>query len=291
MIRFSKITSLLCLIAILVFASATPVSNATTENEPLRRVKLHVLYDESYRYFFNGNGIEEAADRIRQMAELTKAPFKNIWNIELEYSFQRYEDLIGPSYATQCTSGTLWSYVEDPVTGRVTRVWDLADGDCTCTDYCIETDPEVLTHHNSAYKLLHLLRMNGLPEGKDELIGYFGHRLCYHKAGSDFDHVAGLTYHNLHYIVGLGTGSLFDSNGNLINDEYYLENLLSNARILQHELSHHYDLEDGQCTPNQACIMSGGFDGGIIYLSDLWCDSCAAKFNPSLVGSVVDGGN
>lgn len=59
----------------------------------------------------------------------------------------------------------------------------------------------------------------------------------------------------------------------------YSENV--HIRIMQHEISHLFGCDDGCCTSNELCVMSGGYDNKNLNITNIWCTSCSQMFNPN----------
>lgn len=110
-------------------------------------------------------------------------------------------------------------------------------------------------HHKNHYRNWGLL--NNLGRGNADItIGFFGFRPC-SAGGLSLDWLSTVCQPNLSYWT-----------------EQY------NRRTLQHEISHLFGCHDGQCSDDQNCIMSGGFDNCANFDQiNIWCDNCKANFD------------
>lgn len=136
----------------------------------------------------------------------------------------------------------------------------LANNECCHehTDVCGTTcqdSTDTPNHHKNHYRNFYLLYNNGKGSA-DITIGFFGFLPCA-AGGLTLDWLSTVCQPNLSYWT--------------IN---------YNRRTLQHEISHLFGCHDGNCTPGQSCIMSGGFDNvTAMDQDDIWCDQCKSDFN------------
>lgn len=136
-----------------------------------------------------------------------------------------------------------------------------------CGSTCANTS-STSNHHKNMYRN-HYQVINDIPiTGYDLMLTASASNMCYNSGGS---HSTG--------ILGLGGVS---------GDYCFVKNnttggMRLSIRVIQHELSHNYGLNDSNCSASENCIISGEFDNNSIYnLSTIWCTNCTNNFNSSL---------
>jgi hypothetical protein len=81
----------------------------------------------------------------------------------------------------------------------------------------------------------------------------------------------------VHFTNLLGLGGL---NGNYCMARVINTDRTRSIRIMQHEISHLFGMDDDTCTGNKPCICHGGFDYIADFTNyDIWCDHHAAQFD------------
>lgn len=286
-------------LAVIILCSVISLpSKAFTITLPAREVNMLIVYDESYEAFFEKLGITDFENRLRQMVYMAELPFRNTWNISLNCTVLPYEETLGDDYACQTCPG-LWSWENgEPNT---TRVWNHLTGQCNCYSTCYSslTAPG---HHNSAHRLLDIARNYATSSSVYDVVGVFtGHQICFGGA-NDHRQIGGLAYPGGNAFIGVGHHDIYTRNGSsdswTLTDSTpnFLNNIMSNIALMQHEFSHNYGLGDGNhdftdennCNMNMPCVMSGGF-GGIVYAENIWCEHCRSKFAYSSKGHLLGG--
>jgi hypothetical protein len=136
-------------------------------------------------------------------------------------------------------------------------------------------------HHKSAGRALHETIMWSQANGNRDLcLSIIGYPICWYFGPGNHGEVAGLAYPGPHegWIFYGAIASPDKSQG-------FEEERISARNIIQHELSHNYGVNyQVPCTPNQNCIMSGGFDDEPINFPDVWCQNCKNRFIANLYG-------
>lgn len=77
-------------------------------------VRIKILYDSSYAYFFKKAGFDSTAEiesRLMQLSKLIKVPYLSTYNVNLEFTVQSYESLLGHTYADQYGQDCVWELV------------------------------------------------------------------------------------------------------------------------------------------------------------------------------------
>lgn len=287
-------------LAVIILCSVISLpSKAFVIQLPAREVNMLILYDESYEAFFEELGITDFENRLRQMVYMAEIPFKNVWNISLNCTVLPYANILGEAYSCQTCPG-LWSWEND--VPNTTRVWRHLTGQCQCYSTCYSS-LSTPGHHNSAHRILDNAENYAGSSSAYDIVGVFtGHEICY-GAGSSHDQIGGLAYPGGNAFVGVGHADVAYAHDTtpetwVITDttRNFLNNIMSNIAIMQHEFSHNYGLGDGNydftdqnnCNLNMPCVMSGGF-GGIVYAENIWCEHCRAKFAYSSKGHLLGG--
>ena len=96
-------------------------------------VRIKILYDSSYAYFFKKAGFDSTAEiesRLMQLSKLIKVPYLSTYNVNLEFTVQSYESLLGHTYADQYGQDCVWELVTNE-NGRSEKKWHTS-GICEC---------------------------------------------------------------------------------------------------------------------------------------------------------------
>lgn len=280
--KTSKRVTMIGLTVIMLCLFISPAFSSGATTYPARTIDVKMLYDKSYEAFIEDRYDITVESRIDQIVEYAAFPFDTIWNIEVVPSIAPYSSVLGTEYSLQftypnsCTN--LWSWGSGNDTKYV-PVW-RHNGQCACVanSQCYNglSNP---SHHNSGRRYIYELQdyMENARNYYDSIMSIFGHKLCYVYSDTNIHrYVGGLSLWSSGVAIISGvSGHNFNSNGD--GSEYGLSNFLSSVRIFQHEFSHLFGLPDGNCSLNQPCIMSGGFDG-VVHAGDVWCDACKARF-------------
>lgn len=267
------------LLAALVFCTSFAMPFAKAEVDfPARTVDLLILYDQSYKAYWAGQGITDPVHRLEQMAELAVVPFQAKLNITLNITIQSYQSVLGPSYAMACPI----VYPEDnfSIGNRVSHHWEY-DEQCDCDG--LDDAYSNSRHHNNLSTLLDAIDNYCSNQTTYDAVGvYFAFNGCHSCHIPDaFHHPPGIARRLGKVFAATGTGDP-------TNMPYQHLNLTSCVALLWHEFSHTFGLSDGSndfvtnpsdnCTENYPCTMSGGFDH-VIYAPNVWCPNCLYKLS------------
>lgn len=245
-------------------------------------ISVQVLYDESFRFLF-GVG-EPSLDRARQIVEYSAFPLESRFGISLDVDYQRYESVLGNTYAAQHECQNLWTWgeISDELCGRV---WHLSGKEkCGCygDEQCFTTANNV-GHHGSAQRNLNIVYNYASSSQYDKVVALFGHALCYTWTYSPLNHG---------YVGGLASGSdkaaiVHSGNGSghdLTENSQNIGNFITTSRYFTHEFSHLIGAHDKKCADNTACVMCGALYG-IVSVNNPWCSTCTEDINEWLVST------
>ena len=252
-------------------------------------INILLMYDESYDDVLQQYGLthEQIVKRFDEIGRLIRYPYYDTFGISLNFTVSDYSSYLGDEYAMQCPVGNgLRTYVSsiagDETSGLVRpRVGWLKGGQCTCTpvddEHNCNYDEPGVGHHNNVFSWL--MPMNAYAGSNtnefNQASVYTAMSIChFDKSLGKHRFYAGCSYLGSHAAVLGGTGQLSESMPN----PYQTFNMLSNRTVFWHEFGHNSFLHDGNCSENQPCAMSGGFDS-ILHANDVWCDNCKAIIN------------
>lgn len=210
--------------------------------------------------------------------KIASIPYKKTFNINLEFTVQSYESLIGPTYASQCTCGSLFTGGDG--SGKY-RNWDYFNGRCTCTDLENPTpNPDIDIRHTSSQVILWNLfdYMNTHETEFDSLGLLVAHRLT---AGNS--NIGGMAYYGGKVFTFVANEHLYDRNiidFGTYGGKHFIYNMKRLIAKFQHEFNHCCRLLDHyEGTLNEPCTQGGaGFDE-IIYAESIYCSACMPIFN------------
>jgi hypothetical protein len=132
-----------------------------------------------------------------------------------------------------------------------------------CSNTSYEGPPFEYQHHKNGYYAFDYSR-TFLLCGCDFQLLYLGHVMC---GNTDTVHFTGL----------LGLSEL---NGQYCMARVINTTSIKNIRVMQHEISHLFGMDDDACTAGQPCICHGGFDNISSFQNrDIWCAHHAAQFD------------
>ena len=253
-------------------------------------INILLLYDDSYEFFFSHLSVnrELLEKRLQEVGKLAELPYLNKFGIHLNFTIGDYSSYLGDEYALQCPIGNglrdYQDYFIQPTAndGNSGTLGWIYNGQCTCTPIT-ETGndcnyPDATPgHHNNVIALREPARLFALQESNnfDLCAVISAQSLCYSWCG-DHRYCGGMSYYKGTGFVINGTYSTGSSCSGSVRP-YYPSNLLSDVTLFLHEFGHSADLFDTMCTPNQPCIMSGGFDS-VVSANDIWCDYCLSRF-------------
>ena len=286
----------LSMVLIILFLFSFPISASPSQLETQHDVSMLVLYDESYSVYVSEFLGLDPEDRLEQILDYACLSFKNTFNVNLNYNICTYENCIGapfsvsPEFPDTCINLWAWDFTVTPPG----RIWNSVSGYCNCTnDSQCYVYGSSLGHHTSGMRLLRAMydyRAGIVNPDFDCIVTFVGHKVClwYNNShgycgGATMPYsgwmcsvVSGVQDHNqVPYQVD------YDDDPNYDLSTFHVCNFLSNVKIFQHEVSHIFGANDGCCTSDSPCIMSGGFDG-IVYVNNLWCSQCTSDFSPDL---------
>lgn len=280
-------------IAVIMLCIAFNPPIASAEVYPARSTKVLVLCDESYRAYLKSSYGEYNSDIVAQIMKLAARPFSNVWNNGLDITIMSYEDVIGAPNSVLagengCNNLWHWEYYKSGEDRY--RKWNHY-GSCNCNHNLYCDGPVTGYHHTSQAPILNAteayLQSDLVPY--DVVATIVGHNLCYTTgnvySGYTHSYCGGMTRPASKVLCVSG---ILNYTGWENSTDVSGQRMISTVHTFQHELSHVFGCPDGGCTANEACIMSGAFDG-VISVNNLWCNSCRVRFANNI--GIFDGNN
>lgn len=253
------------------------------ENSPT--INVLIAYDESYEYVFRSYECPVSAmeKRLQEITELIRLPFLKTYGININFTIGAYSDYIGEEYALQCpVDSGLRVLNTDGSIGWVNN------GQCNCyvpTGNC-NVPAYAPAHHNNAINLRDTASRYAKQSTNEfnAAAVFTAMSLCY-TSGNLHTWCGGMSSYTEN---GLVCHATYDIPGSTTSHRYsyFEDNMVNNVILFAHEFSHFAGLRDADCSPNQPCIMSGGFDS-VVSVNNLWCDKCYAQFNMSRLYSTI----
>lgn len=280
-------TSVIALsLAMIITCFCIAPTSVAKADETQPTVNVLIAYDESYEYIFASKGcsVADMEKRLQEICELIRLPFLKTYGINLNFTVGAYSDYIGEEHAQQCpVNSGLRILNADGSIG-----W-IDNGQCGCSVPTGNCNIPAYTpaHHNNAFGLRDTASRYAKLSTNDFNVAavFTAMSLCY-TSGSDHTWCGGMSS-----LVGNGlachaTYSIPSSTNVIHRNTYFEENMIGNIILFAHEFSHLAGLPNADCSPNQPCIMSGGFDS-VVSVNNLWCDKCYVRFNMSRLYSTV----
>ena len=254
-------------------------------------VRIKILYDSSYAYFFKKAGFDSTAEiesRLMQLSKLIKVPYLSTYNVNLEFTVQSYESLLGHTYADQYGQDCVWELVTNE-NGRSEKKWHTS-GICECEGLsCANLNAP---HHTSARFYLQILNnyMATHDCDFDAVALYVGHPLCTYYNGEEMP-CGGLANCPGKALVMQGFDNMWNPDESS-NESSLLASLANNfdkcKQYFWHEFGHSLGATHGTYThtANTPCSQCGGYDG-VVYANDIWCSACKDRISFSTVSNRV----
>lgn len=254
-------------------------------------VRIKILYDSSYAYFFKKAGFDSTAEiesRLMQLSKLIKVPYLSTYNVNLEFTVQSYESLLGHTYADQYGQDCVWELVTNE-NGRSEKKWHTS-GICECEGLsCANLNAP---HHTSARFYLQILNnyMATHDCDFDAVALYVGHPLCTYYNGEEMP-CGGLANCPGKALVMQGFDNMWNPDESS-NESSLLASLANNfdkcKQYFWHEFGHSLGATHGTYThtANTPCSQCGGYDG-VVYANDIWCSACKDRISFSTVSNDV----
>lgn len=270
-------------IAVIMLCIAFNPPIASAEVYPARSTKVLVLCDESYRAYLKSSYGEYNSDIVVQLMKLAARPFSNVWNDGLDVTVASYENIIGSPNSVISSSGccnNLWHWDTDDYGNRYREWSHFETCHCTSNELCIGGTSGY--HHTSSFPILDAIQQYNIDCSTYDVVATIvGHQLCYTvRENNAYRHkfCGGMTYP---WSSVFCVSSILDYTAWGNSSAYCDKSFISTIRTFQHELSHVFGCPDASCSANEACIMTGAFDG-VISVNNLWCSSCQVHFSNNL---------
>lgn len=231
-------------------------SDAPSPNKP----ELHINYSASTNYSVNHVSVKVYKDASYLSMYSSSPSYINTTMTRVGYPFSRKWNIaLSPGFYN--IYGMPWQ--------SCSRPYSLACTNAACGSTCVNENRTPNHHKNFDYNCLYAKSHNAYSDWNIAIV-ITSANLC---------HQCPDPTHSSHDLCGLGMVPF-------AGDKFAMAKLtrargdVRNVRVIQHELSHCFECLDNECTPNERCIMSGGFDSNTAYnLPTIWCTNCAARFN------------
>ena len=172
--------------------------------------------------------------------------FRTKWNMLFTHSVANIND----NYISACPTASLNSI-------------------CTCSKNCTNST-STFYHHTNSGKMLNAFSNSISDSNYDIFVILTAAKLCLINDSTNIhsNDIAGLAFLKGDWAIC----NLSPKSSEIIN-----------GRVIQHELSHLYGCNEGVCSGEKLCIMSGGYDEtALLSTNDIWCSNCENSFKVSL---------